>query len=109
MQSQEAALAAVVERVNALMRSFDEFRDETKENRAETRAQLERMRADTAQQFDAMNKKVEAELAPLRQTQDETKKIMNRAAGGYLVLIGLAGFLAWATGSLERVWKMVKG
>lgn len=87
LPTNDPTLAVVVDR---LQRLSDDFEKDRHERKAEMRA-LE----------DSFHVKLDEVYAE----QKKVGTILNKAKGGYLVLLGLGGLVAWIAGLFEKLFK----
>lgn len=81
-------LAVVLERVDRLRIDLSEHRDDFKKSKEKTDSRLE-----------SLETKFDAKLDPLIAA-------INKAAGGYLGIVGVAGIFVWATGLWDKIARM---
>ena len=87
----DPVLAIVLERVDRLRIDLSEHRHESRTHEDKTDKRLE-----------ALESKLDAKLDPLIAA-------INKAAGGYLGIVGVAGVFIWATGLWDKLMKVFHG
>lgn len=88
LKSEDPTVAVLIDRLSSLT-------DEIKEMRAERKDELVDLRCE-----------LKADIAAVKADQLKVNDIISKARGGYLVLVGLGGFLLWLLGFWDKILKL---
>lgn len=91
LTTDDPALAIVIDRLERLSSDF-------KEHRVEVNSQMASLKKEVEMKFDA-----------LQQPVSKMTSIMNKAQGGYLVILGLGALLSYAVGLWDKLLKVFHG
>lgn len=95
----DPVVAILLDRLDRLSKDLSDHRRESKEDRKGTEARLHSLESKTEERMNSLEFKLNQKLEPVTAA-------FNRAAGGYLAIVGLAGIIAWASGLWEHLTKV---